>query len=53
MKDQWIVAKIILILTDKTNVLKRGILEVTDLSLDEIVFISFLTILCSAVQAQH
>lgn len=41
MKDQLIVAKIILILTDKTNVLKQGILEVTGFSLDEIVFIYF------------
>lgn len=41
MKDQIIVAKIILILTDKTNVLKQGILEVAEFSLDEIVFIYF------------
>lgn len=41
MKDQIIVAKIILILTDKTNVLKQDILEVAEFSLDEIVFIYF------------
>lgn len=41
MKNLLMVAKIVLILTDKTNVLKQGILEVTEFSLDEIIFISF------------
>lgn len=41
MKNQLMVTKIILILTDKTDVLKQGILEVTEFSLDEIVFIYF------------
>lgn len=40
MKDQIIVVKIIL-LTDKTIVLKQSILEVSEFSLDEIVFIYF------------
>lgn len=40
MKDQIIVVKIIL-LTDKTIVLKQSILEVAEFSLDEIVFIYF------------
>lgn len=41
MKNLLMVTKIVLILTDKANVLKQGILEVTEFSLDEIIFISF------------
>lgn len=41
MKNLLMIAKTVLILTDKTNYLKQDILEVTEFSLDEIIFISF------------
>lgn len=56
MKDQIILAKIILP-TDKTIVLKQGILEVAECSLEQIVFIYFkhfcAVLLSSALDKDH